>query len=147
MKAKKVPDMIRNREMNDVRNYNRNQQQKVFENEKRQVAMYGDTQAPPSAKDIGSAFKLQVYVLKINQLLQAKTDAIEALKVATAGTQLAQLRGPITAPYVNTVWGKSELLTAFQATVSAIMPINPISRLSRLISPRLKTCTPHLIFH
>lgn len=120
MKEKKVPDMIRNREMNDVRNYNRNQQQKVFENEKRQVAMYGDTQAPPSAKDIGSAFKLQVYVLKINQILQAKTDAISALKVATAGIPLAQLRGPTTAPYVNTVWGKSELLTAFNEMMAFI---------------------------
>jgi hypothetical protein len=120
MKEKKVPDMIRNREMNDVRNYNRNQQQKVFENEKRQVAMYGDTQSPPSAKDIGSAFKLQVYVLKINQLLQAKTDAISALKLAVAGIPLAQLRGPTTAPYVNTVWGKSELLTAFNEMMAFI---------------------------
>ena len=119
-KEKKVPDMIRNREMNDVRNYNRNQQQKVYENELRQVQMYGDTQAPPSAKDIGSAFKLQVYVLKINQLLQAKQDAIGALKVATAGIPLAQLRGPITAPYVNTVWGKSELLTAFNEMMAFI---------------------------
>lgn len=119
-KEKKVPDMIRNREMNDVRNYNRNQQQKVYENELRQVQMYGDTQAPPSAKDIGSAFKLQVYVLKINQLLQAKQDAIGALKLAVSGTALAQLRGPITAPYVNTVWGKSELLTAFNEMMAFI---------------------------
>lgn len=119
-KEKKVPDMIRNREMNDVRNYNRNQQQKVYENELRQVQMYGDTQAPPSAKDIGSAFKLQVYVLKINQLLQAKQDAISALEVAVTGTALAQLRGPITAPYVNTVWGKSELLTAFNEMMAFI---------------------------
>ena len=120
MKEKKVPDMIRNREMNDVRNYNRNQQQKVFDNEKRQVAMYGETQSPASAKDIGSAFKLQVYVLKINQLLQAKTDAISALGVAVAGIPLAQLRGPTTAPYVNTVWGKSELLTAFNEMMAFI---------------------------
>jgi len=120
MKEKKVPDMIRNREMNDVRNYNRNQQQKVFDNEKRQVAMYGETQSPASAKDIGSAFKLQVYVLKINQLLQAKTDAISALGLAVAGIPLAQLRGPTTAPYVNTVWGKSELLTAFNEMMAFI---------------------------
>ena len=120
MKAKKVPDMIRNREMNDVRNYNRNQQQKVFENEKRQVAMYGETQSPASAKDIGSAFKLQVYVLKINQLLQAKQDAVSALGIAVAGIPLAQLRGPTTAPYVNTVWGKSELLTAFNEMMAFI---------------------------
>lgn len=112
--------MVRLREMNDVRNYNRNQQQKVFENELRQVQMYGDTQAPPSAKDVGSAFKLQVYVLKINQLLQAKRDAIDALNVAVAGIPLAQLRGPTTAPYVNTVWGKSELLTAFNEMMAFI---------------------------
>ena len=125
MKEKKVPDMVRNREMNDVRNYNRNQQAKVFENEKRQVAMYGDTQAPPSAKDIGSAFKLQVYVLKINQLLQQKQDAITQIKTVIGNSPVAQLRDGRFAQYTNAIWGKAELLTAFNEMMAFIKVYMP----------------------
>lgn len=128
MKEKRVPDMVRHREMNDVRNYNRNQQARVFENEKRQVARYADTNAPESAKDIGSAFKLQVYTLKLNGLLQAKQDAVQQVELvigtANAGQQInlgaSQLRDARLAPYLNTVFGKAEVVSTFNEMMSFI---------------------------
>jgi len=133
MKEKRVPDMVREREMNDVRNYNRNQQARVFENEKRQVARYADTKAPESAKDIGSTFKLQVYTLKLQAILQQKQDAIQQteLVVGTANRtnpdgsvdiQLGagQMRQGQLAPYVNTIFGKAEILNSFNEMMSFI---------------------------
>jgi hypothetical protein len=128
MKEKRVPDMVRHREMNDVRNYNRDQQAKVFENEKRQVARYADTNAPESAKDIGSAFKLQVYTLKLQGLLQAKTEAVQAVELVI-GTEnqrqvrfgLSELRGRQgVAPYLNTIFGKAEVTSTFNEMMAFI---------------------------
>jgi len=128
MKEKRVPDMVRHREMNDVRNYNRNQQARVFENEKRQVARYADTNAPESAKDIGSAFKLQVYTLKLQGLLQAKTEAVQAVELVI-GTEnqrqirfgLSELRGRQgVAPYLNTIFGKAEVTSTFNEMMAFI---------------------------
>jgi len=128
MKEKRVPDMVRHREMNDVRNYNRNQQARVFENEKRQVARYADTNAPESSKDIGSAFKLQVYTLKLQGLLQAKTESIQAVELVI-GTEnqrqvrfgLSELRGRQgVAPYLNTVFGKAEVTSTFNEMMAFI---------------------------
>jgi len=143
MKEKRVPDMVREREMNDVRNYNRNQQARVFENEKRQVARYGQDTNPESAKDIGSSFKLQVYTLKLQALLQAKMDAIKQVELvigtanrggdpdappdqqaqqAPQGITLgaSQLRDARLAPYVNTIFGKAELVNSFNETMAFI---------------------------
>ena len=143
MKEKRVPDMVREREMNDVRNYNRNQQARVFENEKRQVARYGQDTNPEPAKDIGSSFKLQVYTLKLQALLQAKIDAIKQVELvigtanrggdpdappdqqaqqAPQGITLgaSQLRDARLAPYVNTIFGKAELVNAFNETMAFI---------------------------
>jgi hypothetical protein len=128
MKEKRVPDMVRHREMNDVRNYNRNQQARVFENEKRQVARYADTNAPESSKDIGSAFKLQVYTLKLQGLLQAKTEAVQAVELVI-GTEnqrqvrfgLSELRGRQgVAPYLNTIFGKAEVTSTFNEMMAFI---------------------------
>jgi len=128
MKEKRVPDMVRHREMNDVRNYNRNQQARVFENEKRQVARYADTNAPESAKDIGSTFKLQVYTLKLQGLLQAKVEAVQAVELVI-GTEnqrqvrfgLSELRGRQgVAPYLNTIFGKAEVTSTFNEMMAFI---------------------------
>jgi hypothetical protein len=128
MKEKRVPDLVRHREMNDVRNYNRNQQARVFENEKRQVARYADTNAPESAKDIGSAFKLQVYTLKLQGLLQAKKDAIGQVELvigtANQGQNItlgaSQLRDARLAPYLNTIFGKAEVVSTFNEMMAFI---------------------------
>lgn len=128
MKEKRVPDMVRHREMNDVRNYNRDQQAKVFENEKRQVARYADTNAPESAKDIGSAFKLQVYTLKLQGLLQAKTEAVQAVELVIGTENQRQVRIGLSelrsrqgvAPYLNTIFGKAEVTTTFNEMMAFI---------------------------
>ena len=139
MKERKVPDAVRLREMNDVRNYNRNQQARVFENEKRQVARYADTNAPESAKDIGSSFKLQVYTLKLQSIIQAKLDAIGQVELVIGTSRrgnpdlpqqegqppaivlgASQLRDARLAPYVNTIFGKAELVNAFNEMMSFI---------------------------
>jgi hypothetical protein len=79
---RKVPDAIRLKEMNEVRNYNRNQQQKVYDSEIRQVSAEQEAIKPASAKDVGSAFKLQVYILKLNQILQLKQETYQSLGLA-----------------------------------------------------------------
>jgi len=138
MKEKRVPDMVREREMNDVRNYNRNQQARVIENEKRQVARYADTKAPETAKDIGSTFKLQVYTLKLQGILQQKKDAIQQVElvIGTANRTLpdgtveitlgaSQMRDARLAPYVNTIFGKAEVLNTFNEMMSFIKTYMP----------------------
>lgn len=84
-RERKVPDAVRLKEMNQVRNYNRNQFQKVFDSEKRQVAAEQESIKPASAKDVGSAFKLQVYILKLNQILQLKQETFQSLTTSLEG--------------------------------------------------------------
>ena len=54
-KERKVPDAVRLKEMNEVRNYNRNQFAKVFDLEKQQVSREQESIAPALARDVGSA--------------------------------------------------------------------------------------------
>ena len=55
----RVPNAVRVREMRDVKDYDRNQQQRVFDMEKRQVQDESESIKPIDAKDAGAAFKLQ----------------------------------------------------------------------------------------
>lgn len=82
---RKVPDVVRLKEMNEVRNYNRDQFQKVFDLEKQQVSREKESIQPASAKDVGSAFKLQVYILKLNQILQLKQETYTGLTTSLGG--------------------------------------------------------------
>jgi hypothetical protein len=83
-RERKVPDAVRLKEMNQVRNYNRNQFAKVFDLEKQQVNREKESIQPASAKDVGSAFKLQVYILKLNQILQLKQETFQSLTTSLA---------------------------------------------------------------
>lgn len=85
---RKVPDAVRLVEMNRVRNYDRDQQKRVYESEIRQVAQEQEAIKPASAKDVGSAFKLQVYILKLNQILQLKQETYQSLGLALEGVPL-----------------------------------------------------------
>ena len=85
-RERKVPDAVRLKEMNQVRNYNRNQFAKVFDLEKQQVNREKESIQPASAKDVGSAFKLQVYILKLNQILQLKQETFQSLTTSLAGS-------------------------------------------------------------
>jgi len=84
-RERKVPDAVRLKEMNQVRNYNRNQFAKVFDLEKQQVNREKESIQPASAKDVGSAFKLQVYILKLNQILQLKQETFQSLTTSLEG--------------------------------------------------------------
>ena len=89
-----VSDAVRKREMDAVRNYNRNQQQKVFNLERRQANAYTQEQKDPSPEDVGSSFKLQQYIGKLNALLQQKSDIYSQLEVALPSmTTPEKLRG------------------------------------------------------
>lgn len=82
MASHPVSDRQRQREMDAVRTYNVRQQKRVFENEKRQANAYQQEQKDPDAKDIGSSFKLQVYISKMNQLLTNKSDLYQQISLA-----------------------------------------------------------------
>jgi len=93
-KSVPVSDAIRKREMDEVRNYNRKQQQKVFNLERRQANAYTQETKDPDAQDVGSSFKLQQYIGKLNQLLQQKSDIFAQLSTALPSmTTPEKLRG------------------------------------------------------
>jgi hypothetical protein len=93
-KSVPVSDAVRKREMDEVRNYNRKQQQKVFNLERRQANAYTQETKDPSPEDVGSSFKLQQYIGKLNALLQQKSDIYSQLKVALPSmTTPEKLRG------------------------------------------------------
>jgi len=93
-KSAPVSDAVRKREMDDVRNYNRRQQQKVFNLERRQANAYTQDTKDPDAQDVGSSFKLQQYIGKLNQLLQQKSDIFAQLSTALPSmTTPEKLRG------------------------------------------------------
>ena len=92
--SRPVSDAIRKKEMDDVRNYNRRQQQKVFNFERRQANAYTQEQKDPDAQDVGSSFKLQQYIGKLNALLQQKSDIFSQLSIALPSmTTPEKLRG------------------------------------------------------
>lgn len=82
MASHPVSDRQRQREMDAVRTYNVRQQKRVFDAERRQANAYQQEQKDPDAKDIGSSFKLQVYISKLNQLLTNKSDLYQQLALA-----------------------------------------------------------------
>ena len=121
-KERKVPDVVRLKEMNEVRNYNRNQFQKVFDLEKQQVSREQESIQPDSAKDVGAAFKLQVYILKINQVLQLKQETFQQLSTAIIGQPIAKLRGVRNAEsaLATSFFSKAELLSSFNEMMAFI---------------------------
>ena len=151
---RKVPDVVRLKEMNEVRNYDRNQQQKVYDSELQQVSAEKESIKPASAKDVGSAFKLQVYILKLNQILQLKQEtftslttslgqdeidpqiaaaaqrgdpvALRAVRAAQA-KKLASLRGTRdpSAALATQFFSKAELLSSFNEMMAFIKMFMP----------------------
>jgi hypothetical protein len=121
---RKVPDAVRLVEMNRVRNYNRDQQKRVYESEIRQVAAEQEAIKPASAKDIGSAFKLQVYILKLNQILQLKQETYQSLGLALEGTPL-----PTAAQLAATRQGTAAERQAAQGVVDRILRQGKLSKL------------------
>ena len=125
-KERKVPDAVRLQEMNEVRNYNRNQFAKVFDLEKQQVSREQESIAPASARDVGSAFKLQVYILKLNQILQLKQETYQQLSTSMEGEPVSKLRGVRNqqAALATSFFSKAELLSLYElmAFIKLYMP-------------------------
>lgn len=121
-KSAPVSDAIRKKEMDDVRNYNRRQQQKVFNFERRQANAYTQEAKDPDAQDVGSSFKLQQYTGKLNQLLQQKSDIFQQLKLALPQmTTPVKLRGASGEARSNAFFlSRSEIDGGFNEMVSFI---------------------------
>lgn len=116
----RVPNSVRVREMRDVKDYNRNQQQRVFDMEKRQVQSEQESIKPIDAKDAGAAFKLQSYISKLQQVLSAKADIFSQL-AASPFTDLSQLKGTSKqAGLLTMMTSKSELVQAFNEMVAYV---------------------------
>jgi len=116
----RVPNAVRVREMNDVKNYNRQQQQRVFDMEKRQVQGESESIKPIDAKDAGAAFKLQSYMSKLQQILGQKADLFSQLQ-ASPFTDLNQLKGTTKQSSLLTmIASKAEFLQAYNEMVSYV---------------------------
>jgi len=116
----KVPNSVRVREMNDVKNYNRNQQQRVFDMSKRQVQSESESIKPIDAKDAGAAFKLQTYISKLQQILGQKADLFSQLQ-ASPFTDLNQLKGTTKqAGLLTMMTSKAELVQAYNEMVAYV---------------------------
>ena len=116
----RVPNAVRVREMDDVKNYNRQQQQRVFDMEKRQVQGESESIKPIDAKDAGAAFKLQSYISKLQQILGQKADLFSQLQ-ASPFTDLNQLKGTTKQSSLLTmIASKAEFLQAFNEMVSYV---------------------------
>lgn len=116
----RVPNAVRVREMDDVKNYNRQQQQRVFDMEKRQVQGESESIKPIDAKDAGAAFKLQSYISKLQQILGQKADLFSQLQ-ASPFTDLNQLKGTTKQSSLLTmIASKAEFLQAYNEMVSYV---------------------------
>jgi hypothetical protein len=116
----RVPNSVRVREMNDVKNYNRNQQQRVFDMSKRQVQSESESIKPIDAKDAGAAFKLQTYISKLQQILGQKADLFSQLQ-ASPFTDLNQLKGTTKqAGLLTMMTSKAELVQAYNEMVAYV---------------------------
>ena len=116
----RVPNSVRVREMRDVKDYNRNQQQRVFDMEKRQVQSESESIKPIDAKDAGAAFKLQTYISKLQQILGQKADLFSQLQ-ASPFTDLNQLKGTTKqAGLLTMMTSKAELVQAYNEMVAYV---------------------------
>jgi hypothetical protein len=116
----KVPNAVRVREMRDVKDYNRNQQQRVFDMEKRQVQSESESIKPIDAKDAGAAFKLQTYISKLQQILGQKSDLFSQLQ-ASPFNDLNQLKGTTKqAGLLTMLVSKAELVQSFNEMVAYV---------------------------
>lgn len=116
----RVTNATRVREMNDVKNYNRNQQQRVFDMSKRQVQSESESIKPIDAKDAGAAFKLQTYISKLQQILSQKSDLFSQLQTSPL-TDLDKLKGTTKqASLLTMLVSKAEFVQSFNEMVAYV---------------------------
>lgn len=137
--SKPVSDAVRKREMDEVRNYNRRQQQKVFNFERQQANAYQQDQKDPEPQDVGNSFKLQQYVSKLNTLLQQKQDIFNQLLLALPQMDTPlKLRGATSeARGTSTFLSRAEIMPAFNDMMffiaSSFQDINSVDRVRQAV--------------
>lgn len=116
----RVSNATRVREMNEVKNYDRNQQQRVFDMSKRQVQSESESIKPIDAKDAGAAFKLQTYISKLQQILSQKSDLFSQLQTSPL-TDLDKLKGTTKqASLLTMLVSKAEFVQSFNEMVAYV---------------------------
>jgi hypothetical protein len=116
----RVSNATRVREMNEVKNYNRNQQQRVFDMSKRQVQSESESIKPIDAKDAGAAFKLQTYISKLQQILSQKSDLFSQLQTSPL-TDLDKLKGTTKqASLLTMLVSKAEFVQSYNEMVAYV---------------------------
>jgi hypothetical protein len=116
----RVSNATRVREMNEVKNYNRNQQQRVFDMSKRQVQSESESIKPIDAKDAGAAFKLQTYISKLQQILSQKSDLFSQLNTSPL-TDLDKLKGTTKqASLLTMLVSKAEFVQSYNEMVAYV---------------------------
>lgn len=101
----------RSRLNNEDRKYN----QIVYDNELKQANLYNQSIMPNSAKDIGISFKINVYIIKLTQLLGNKGELEKMLKnYFTVGVSIQKLRGTTKESQIATdFFKKGEILSTY----------------------------------
>lgn len=101
----------RSRLNNEDRKYN----QIVYDNELKQANLYNQSSMPNTGKDIGVGFKINVYVIRLTQLLSVKADLEKALSTFFAtGMSVQRLRGATREAQVATdFFRKADILSTY----------------------------------
>lgn len=101
----------RSRLNNEDRKYN----QIVYDNELKQANLYNQSSMPNTGKDIGVGFKINVYVIRLTQLLSVKADLEKALSTFFAtGMSVQRLRGATREAQVATdFFKKADILSTY----------------------------------
>lgn len=96
---------------NEDRKYN----QIVFDNEVKQANLYNQSVMPNTGKDIGVGFKINVYIIKLTQLLGYKGELEKALlNYFASGVSIQKLRGTTKEAQIATdFFKKGEILATF----------------------------------
>lgn len=96
---------------NEDRKYNKI----VYDNEVKQANLYNQTAMPNTSKDIGVGFKVNVYVIKLTQLLGLKGELEKTLlNYFATGVSVQKLRGTTKEAQVATeFFKKGEILATF----------------------------------
>lgn len=96
--------------------------QKVYDNELKQANLYNQTSMPDTAKDVGVGFKINVYVIRLTQLLGQKQELnTMLLNFFTAGVSLSKLRGTTREAQTATdFFKKGEILATYNELMTYI---------------------------
>lgn len=89
--------------------------QRIYDNELKQANLYNQSSMPNTAKDLNVGFKINVYVIRLSQLLGFKSDLDKMLtNFFAAGVSIQKLRGTTREAQTATdFFKKSEILATY----------------------------------